>query len=88
MQDDQETRWNVYLILTESNTLYCGIAVDPNVRFEQHMSGRGAKYLRAHKPVKLVWRESGHSRSSALKRERQVKRLSRHEKERLIQSEN
>jgi predicted GIY-YIG superfamily endonuclease len=84
MVKPEDLRWSVYLIETASNTLYCGIAIDVHARFQQHMNGKGAKYLKAHQPVAIVWEEHGHSHSSALKRERAVKSLSRADKLKLI----
>ena len=78
--------WQVYIILCSDDTLYTGITTDLQRRFAQHSSGRGAKYFRGRRPVKVVYQESGHSRSSAGRREFEIKRLARAEKRILILS--
>ena len=45
----------VYILLTENNTLYCGYTDDVEKRFQAHLEGKGAKYTRANKPVKIVY---------------------------------
>jgi putative endonuclease len=79
--------WQVYIILCSDNTLYTGITTDLQRRFDQHASGRGAKYFRGRRPVEVVFREGGHTRSSASRREREIKGLDRTEKMALISSE-
>ena len=79
--------WSVYIILCTDNTLYTGIAVDVAKRFNQHAAGQGAKYFRGRQPKQLVYIEPGHNRSSATKREIDLKKLSREEKSRIIASD-
>ena len=79
--------WSVYIILCTDNTLYTGITVDVPRRFDQHAIGKGAKYFRGRQPEQLVYVESGHNRSSATKREIDLKKLSRKEKTQLITSD-
>lgn len=76
--------WQVYIILCSDDTLYTGITTDLCRRFEQHLTGRGAKYFRGRRPIGIVYREEGHTRSSALKREREIKDLERPAKLALI----
>lgn len=76
--------WLVYMILCSDDSLYTGITIDLQRRFEQHASGAGAKYFRGRKPVDVVYRESGHTRSTAASRELEIKSLSRSEKSILI----
>ena len=78
--------WDAYIILCSDDTLYTGITTDLQRRLGQHASGRGAKYFRGRQPVQVVYRESGHTRSSAGSREVAIKNLSRAEKELLIAS--
>jgi putative endonuclease len=78
--------WSVYIILCTDNTLYTGITINVSRRFNQHVTGRGAKYFRGRQPKQLVYIESGHSRSSATKREIDLKRMGREDKLRLIAS--
>ncbi len=72
--------WYVYLILCEDGSLYCGSSDDPDARFELHKSGKGAKYTRSHKPVRIVYKEKLESRSNALKREIEIKSWNRADK--------
>ena len=75
----------VYMLLTERGTLYCGYTDDVEKRFKQHILGKGAKYTRANKPVKIVYTKEFPSKSEALKEEYRIKnRLSREQKLQLI----
>ena len=76
--------WQVYMILCSDNTLYTGISNDADRRLSQHASRRGAKYFRARRPERLVYLESGHSRSTASRREAAIKKMARSDKDRLI----
>lgn len=78
--------WQVYIILCTDNSLYTGISNDVERRMLQHAALRGAKYFRGRKPRQLVYLESGHTRSSASKREALIKKLKRPEKQALIAS--
>ncbi len=57
--------------------LYTGIAVDVERRLSLHNAGKGAKRTRASRPWVVVYTEAGHTRSSALRRERAIKKLGR-----------
>jgi putative endonuclease len=81
-----DLNWHVYIIHCSDDTLYTGITTDIARRFEQHTSGRGAKYFRGRHPVKVLYQESGHTRSSASRRELEIKAFSRIEKIALISS--
>ena len=70
----------VYILLTEKNTLYCGYTDDVLRRFELHKSGKGAKYTRANKPVKIVYTQKFETKSEALKAEMKFKKLTRKKK--------
>jgi len=74
----------VYIVRCSDGSLYTGYARDPKEREKVHNSGRGAKYTSRRLPVSLVYSEACESRSAALKREYQVKRLSRTAKEQLL----
>ena len=78
--------WHVYLLRTRHDTLYTGIATDVARRIGEHEApgGKGAKYLRAKGPFRLEYQASVGSRETALQVEHRVKRLSRAEKESLI----
>jgi len=76
--------WSVYVLRCEDGSLYTGIAKDIEARFASHSSGKGAAYTRLRRPVAVVYREGGLSRSQALVREAGIKRLSKASKERLV----
>lgn len=75
----------VYILKTERNTLYCGYTDDVEKRFLAHIEGKGAKYTRANKPLKIVWQKEFPTKSEALKEEYRIKhKLSRKQKLELI----
>jgi len=76
--------WCVYMLLCDDNTIYTGITNDLKKRFDNHISGKGAKYLRGRKPLEIVYTENFKNRSMATKREMEIKKLNRREKEALI----
>ena len=79
-----ESTWYLYILRCKDDTLYTGITTDVEKRLEAHRSGKGAKYTRGRAPLELVHRECCGSHSEALKREHQIKQLSRQEKQQLI----
>jgi putative endonuclease len=72
------------MILCSDNSLYTGITNDLGHRLHQHRNGKGAKYFRGRHAVKVVYVESGHDRSTASKREYNLKRLNANKKLALI----
>jgi len=76
--------WSVYVLRCGDGSLYTGIAKDVIARVAQHNKGRGAAYTRTHLPVQLVYQETPLTRSAALIREAQLKRLPRAGKEQLV----
>ena len=75
----------VYILQTERNTQYCGYTDDVIKRFQQHIEGKGAKYTRANKPIKIVYTKEFSTKSEALKEEYRIKhKLSREQKLDLI----
>jgi putative endonuclease len=78
--------WYVYILRCADNSLYTGVTLDVKKRLDEHngVTGNGAKYTRARRPVKLVYREESASRSDACKREYDIKSLSKTEKESLL----
>lgn len=73
--------WRVYLVLCSDGTLYCGIALDVEARVRQHNEGKGARYTRGRRPVRLVWFSNAiTTRSEATREERYIKKLTREEK--------
>lgn len=76
--------WTVYILRCGDGSLYTGCTNDLARRLEAHRSGKGAKYTRSRPPVALAYREAAADKSSALRREAAIKRLSRREKLALI----
>ena len=74
----------VYLLRCSDGSLYCGWTTDLKRRMATHNAGKGAKYTRARRPVELVYFEELENKNSAMKREYEIKQLSRAEKLRLI----
>lgn len=72
------------MLRCSDDSLYTGIAADVERRFREHVSGRGAKYTRSHKPVAVVYREAAADKSTALRREAEIKKLTRSDKLKLI----
>jgi len=73
-----------YILECSDGTFYTGWTTDPLRREVQHNAGRGARYTRSRRPVKLVYVEELPDRAAATKRERAIKRLKRSEKDKLI----
>jgi putative endonuclease len=76
--------WQVYIIICSDNSLYTGITTDIERRFRQHKEGRGAKYFRGRQPLQVVYLENDHCRSSASRREVQIKTMNRADKALLV----
>jgi putative endonuclease len=76
--------WHVYIIRCRDGNLYTGITNNLDRRLKDHNRGKGCKYTAYRHPVNLVYSESLPDRSSATKREAQIKGWTRLEKEKLI----
>ena len=74
----------VYLLWCADESLYAGWTEDLDARLQAHNTGKGAKYTRSRRPVRLVWREWVPDRRAALRREAALKQLSRKEKLALV----
>ena len=83
----EQAKWSVYLIRTRLDTLYCGITTDVNRRFQEHSNGapKGAKALRGKGPLELVFQQEIGDKSLASKIEARIKKLSRSQKNQIIQ---
>ncbi len=73
--------WWVYVLEREDGSLYTGIAKDPRARFELHRSGKGARSMRISAPKRLLSIEAGGTYPQALRREAQIKGLTRKAKD-------
>ncbi len=76
------------MLLCCDGSYYTGYTKDLYERMKQHENGKGARYTKSHKPEKLAYVELFDSRSKAMKRERQIKKLSRQQKLELIILQN
>ena len=75
-----------YMLRCADGTLYTGWTNDLEERVRTHNAGKGGKYTRSRLPVELVYREELDTREEAMSREWYLKRLTRREKLRLIES--
>ena len=81
--------WSVYMILASDQSLYTGITTNMERRWQQHSSGKGgARFFRGRSPLALAYFETGHDRSSASRREIEIKKLTRPQKECLLSNES
>lgn len=80
--------WYVYVLQCADTTLYTGVARDLEKRLRQHngQQAGGARYTRGRRPVRLLWSDVAPDQRAALQREAAIKKLSRGEKLRLIDS--
>jgi putative endonuclease len=77
--------YSVYIVQCSDGTYYTGIAIDVHKRLHEHNhTQKGARYTRSRRPVALVYTETLHDRSSALKREYAIKKMTRTQKSALI----
>lgn len=75
-----------YMVRCSDGTLYTGWTNDIEKRLEAHNHGLGAKYTRSRIPVELVYLERFETKQEAMKREAAIKRLSRADKQKLVES--
>jgi putative endonuclease len=73
-----------YIVECADGTFYTGWAVNPEKRVAVHNKGRGARYTRMRLPVRLVYVEEQPDRTTAMKRERAIKKMTRDAKRKLI----
>ncbi len=77
----------VYILECEDGSYYTGWTNNIVQRYKAHQAGRGAKYTKSHKPMRIVHLELFAEKSDAMKREYAIKHMSREEKEKLIACE-
>ena len=80
-----KSTWVVYILKCVDNTLYTGITNNLEKRIAAHESGKGAKYTKGRTPLEVVYVEACLNRSNALKREAEIKALSRTLKLKLVE---
>lgn len=78
--------WYLYILRCGDGTLYTGITTDIKKRYQAHCCGKGAKYTRGRTPLTLVYQEICGTHPQALRREAEVKRLTKQKKLQLIRS--
>lgn len=78
--------YSVYILLCSDGTLYTGTAKNAFTRFLKHKEGKGAKYTRTHSPERLAAVWDAEDKSTALKIELRIKKLTKNKKEELIRS--
>jgi len=76
----QEKPYFLYLLECADGSLYTGITTDVDRRFDEHKEGTGAHFTRAKKAKRIVYTEQLPDRSTALKREAEIKRWTRKKK--------
>ncbi len=75
-----------YILQCSDGTYYTGWTTDPSRREKQHNAGRGAKYTRTRRPLKMVYIEEQPDRTTAMKRERAIKKMTREQKRKMIEA--
>lgn len=73
-----------YIVECSDHTLYTGWTNDLEKRITAHNEGKGAKYTKTRRPVRLVYFETFATKEEAMSREYRIKRLSRRKKQQLI----
>lgn len=76
-----------YILECADGTYYTGWTTDPARRLRQHNKGQGARYTRTRRPVRMAYVEEQPNRAAAMRREIQIKRMSRQAKGKLIRPE-
>lgn len=73
-----------YVLECRDGSYYGGYTINPERRVEQHNSGKGAKYTRARRPVKMIYSAKYEQKSAALRAEYAFKQLTRKQKEKFL----
>ncbi len=84
----RKSKYWVYIVQCKDGTYYTGYAKDLKKRIALHNSGNGAKYLRGKLPVKLVYAKEYRYYKNTVHRERNIKKMTRHQKGELIRIYN
>ena len=74
-----------YIVRCKDGSLYTGWTNDIEKRIKAHNEGKGAKYTKSRRPVKLVYYEEFQTKEEAMKREYAIKHMRRKEKEKIIE---
>jgi putative endonuclease len=73
------------MLRCSDNSIYTGYTIDLKKRLDTHNEGKGAKYTRTRLPVDLLYFEEYSTKSAALKREHAIKKLTKKQKEQMIE---
>ncbi len=73
-----------YILECADGTYYTGWTTDPERRLRRHNAGHGSRYTHSRRPVKIVYIEQMSDRGSAMRREKEMKKLTRIEKHQLV----
>lgn len=84
---DNNKKFYVYILLTLTNKLYCGYTDNVEKRYKLHCIGKGAKFTRANKPIKIVYTKEFDNKIEAQREERRIKKLPKTKKLELIKSD-
>ena len=84
IMEEQKSRNYTYIVECSDGSFYTGWTTDVKKRIRMHNAKKGAKYTKSRTPVKLVYLEEADTKQQAMRREAQIKRLSRQQKEQLI----
>lgn len=79
-------RFFVYLLECKDGSYYCGYTNNLQARLKKHNAGKASKYTRSRLPVTLVYSKRYKTKSSAMKREIEIKKMKRNQKAHLIAS--
>lgn len=74
----------LYILLCSDGSFYTGSTNNIEKRFKDHLEGRGARYTKSHKPIKIIYTEKFATKSEALRREAEIKKWPKHKKEYII----
>ena len=81
-------KWFIYILECEDGSLYTGITINVEERFNKHRNRKGGKYTASHKPIRIVYTETYNNRSEASKREGEIKGWSRDKKNKHFKIKN
>jgi putative endonuclease len=78
----------VYILLCVDGSFYTGYTKNIDARTRLHVNGKGARYTKMHRPKRVAYVELFDSRAKAMKREREIKKMTHQQKLNLINSRN
>ena len=86
LESSHKNLYYVYVLECADKSLYTGITNNLENRVEKHNLGTASKYTRGRRPVKVIYYEQAYSKSAALKREIQIKKLKKEDKIKLVKT--